>query len=260
MLGQFEASHLEALAWLFERDYAPGDASNTEEHDLWLLKPSQPARPRLTGFRMTVCAFTCGLGISKAIVAYKGLPSAPTTIELVLVVGVGSMCVWHRYTSSIDLVIICDSLFWLGLYERSEANPFPTFFSVDYGPVVFKRKPLAPVHLKRHDGCRRFHSPYIIFHLPRHRHRSVSCVDLFSPRSIVPFCELLIQTSTDTQPGPDYKDVLQGILLDDRYHNNCRPVFTHCCWATRDLCSAQSSSLHANVSQHHVTRPIQLSI
>ncbi|KDQ58460.1 hypothetical protein JAAARDRAFT_176422 [Jaapia argillacea MUCL 33604] len=71
-------------------------------------------RPQFTGYRALVILLTVGFGSLKAILSYKNLTIASTTVE------------W------ISGVVIYVGLFWLGLYETAHPSAIPWLFERDY--------------------------------------------------------------------------------------------------------------------------------
>ncbi|TDL15766.1 hypothetical protein BD410DRAFT_796040 [Rickenella mellea] len=79
-------------------------------------QPSSLHHPELTGYRLILITLTTSFGASKAILAYQGRSAAPTTVEWVFGVIIGT------------------TLYWLSLYEDTEANYYriPWLFEIDY--------------------------------------------------------------------------------------------------------------------------------
>ncbi|TDL19112.1 hypothetical protein BD410DRAFT_679121, partial [Rickenella mellea] len=69
--------------------------------------------PTVTPYRLIITFLTAGFGISDDWLAYKGLSSAPTTLEWVFG------------------VVVAIALFWLGLYEKKAPQSCSWLFEKD---------------------------------------------------------------------------------------------------------------------------------
>ncbi|TDL19101.1 hypothetical protein BD410DRAFT_792523 [Rickenella mellea] len=69
--------------------------------------------PTITPFRLMITCLTAGFGMSKAWLAYRGLPTFPTTLEWVFG------------------VMVTIALFWLGLYEEEAPQSCSWLFEKD---------------------------------------------------------------------------------------------------------------------------------
>ncbi|KAI0049775.1 hypothetical protein FA95DRAFT_797121 [Auriscalpium vulgare] len=74
----------------------------------------EPSGPKLTGFRILNIILVAAFGLSKAVLTYQGKSAAPTMLELVLGVILGT------------------GLYWIGLYESVRPYKWPWLLHDDY--------------------------------------------------------------------------------------------------------------------------------
>ncbi|KAF6753544.1 hypothetical protein DFP72DRAFT_901982 [Ephemerocybe angulata] len=123
-ISQYEAKESAYPQWLFKTDMVMAvrpflrrlgitiPRYSTEERTVDpLIKPKHPS---VTGYRILVTGTAISLGLTKAIVAYLGHTTVPTTLE------------W------IYGILVTLSLYWLGLYELSTKEVMPYLFITDY--------------------------------------------------------------------------------------------------------------------------------
>ncbi|TFK31736.1 hypothetical protein BDQ12DRAFT_92571 [Crucibulum laeve] len=80
----------------------------------------KPPHPPVTGYRMLVTFTAICFGMVKSSLSYRGLSTAPTTIE------------W------IFGVVVTLGLYWFGLYEVSSTEVLPSMFEVDCSRSLFE--------------------------------------------------------------------------------------------------------------------------
>ncbi|TFK31440.1 hypothetical protein BDQ12DRAFT_694141 [Crucibulum laeve] len=80
----------------------------------------KPLHPPVTGYRILVTFTAFCFGMVKSSLSYRGLSTAPTTIE------------W------IFGVVVTSSLYWFGLYEASSTEVLPSMFEIDYSRPLFE--------------------------------------------------------------------------------------------------------------------------
>jgi len=128
-LGLYENHDPRVMPWLFETDYASylwrfialifscrTPSYRTDERSVVMLIKKR--HPPITGYRILLSATTIGFGLVKSILAYRGLSTAPTTVDWVFA------------------VVVTASLYWLGLYESSSTEVLPSLFETDYAPAI----------------------------------------------------------------------------------------------------------------------------
>lgn len=135
-LNIYEAKDDAKPSWAFKFDVVDGIRGlglripiyDTEERSEYLIRPKQIP---VTGYRILVSASATSFGITKALLSYRGLKTAPTTVEwvygVVLTVRYGLLSYSSDY-----LTYSCVSLYWLGMYENSSSEVVPWLFVADY--------------------------------------------------------------------------------------------------------------------------------
>ncbi|KAF7357774.1 hypothetical protein MVEN_00823400 [Mycena venus] len=95
---------------------------------------SPRAHPRLTAYRILCFALTAGFGAVKAVLSYRGQTTAPTTLDWIYGIIVGS------------------ALYWLGLYEEECPGKLPDWiFKTDVVESVMETVNVLRGGVKLHE-------------------------------------------------------------------------------------------------------------